>query len=129
VPKTFAERPLRQRIIALAAAYAIALASLISSFSAASVAAQAVAQPGGILCHTDVSGQSAPSTDETNNGICADCCCVGCLTLMAALPPPPAKAIAVSRPSSRNIAPLVIIVLAGGPTAKSHQSRAPPLTA
>jgi hypothetical protein len=58
--KIFAKRPLRRRIIALAAAYAIALASLISSFSVASVAAQAVAQPGGILCHTDVSGHHAP---------------------------------------------------------------------
>ena len=28
----------------------------------------------GILCHTDVSGQRAPSTDDTNNRICADRC-------------------------------------------------------
>ena len=34
VAKTFAKRPLQQRIIALAAAYAIALASLIASFGA-----------------------------------------------------------------------------------------------
>ncbi len=124
--KNIAKWTLRQRIVALAAAYAIALSSLIASFGSALAAAEATALPGGILCHTDASGQSGPSTDETNNRICADCCCVGCLTLMVAVPAPPAKAIAVLQSSSERIAPLAIIVLVGGPTAKSHQSRAPP---
>jgi hypothetical protein len=125
----FAKRPLRQRVIALIAAYAIGLSSLIASVSIARVAAEAAAQAGGILCHVNVAGQSAPSTGETNDRICADCCCVGCLTLMAAVPSPSAKVVAVPQSSSHCIALPAITVLAGGPAAKSHQSRAPPRVA
>jgi hypothetical protein len=123
-------RPLRRRIIALAAAYAIALSSLIASFGAASAAAEAAAVPGGIICHTVVDGQQAPSPAEGNGKLCIDCCCgVGCTMLMAALPPPPAAAAPLSRASSRPLAPPATAVRAGGHEANAHRSRAPPLTA
>jgi hypothetical protein len=51
---------------------------------------------------------------------------VGCLTVMAAVPSPPAKAILAPQSSSERIAPHAIIAFYGGPAAKSHQSRAPP---
>jgi hypothetical protein len=120
---------LRQRVIALIAAYAIGLSSLIASVSIARAAAEATSQAGGILCHVNVAGQSAPSTDGTNDRICADCCCVGCLTLMAGMPLPSAKVVTVQQSSSHCIALPAITVLAGGPAAKSHQSRAPPRVA
>ena len=62
--KSLAKHPLRWRVIALVAAYAIALSSLLTSSVAARAAAELVAQSGGILCHTDVAGQSAPASDE-----------------------------------------------------------------
>ncbi len=89
--KYFARRPLRRRIVALAAAYAIALSSLIASFGAASAAADAAAAPNGIICHTLVAGDEAPASGDTNSKHCIDNCCIGCLMLMAAVPPPPAK--------------------------------------
>jgi hypothetical protein len=123
-------RPLRRRIIALAAAYAIALSSLIASFGAASVAAEAAAVPGGIICHTVVDGQQAPSPAGGNSKLCIDCCCgVGCTMLMAALPPPSAAAAPLSQVSSRRLAPPAITVRASGHEANAHRSRAPPLTA
>jgi hypothetical protein len=123
------KRSLRRRVIALAAAYAIALSSLIASFGAARAAAETAAVPGGIICHTLVAGQQTPSRDEGNGRICADCCCVGCLMLMAALPPPPGNAIAVRRAAAQAIAAPAAVTLAGSREAKSHRSRAPPLTA
>jgi hypothetical protein len=126
VLKSFAKRPFRRRVIALLAAYAIALSGLIASFGAASAAATDVfANPGGILCH-NTGGQSSPSSDETNNKICADCCGVGCLMLMAALPPPPANGFAVRLTASPIVHTLTVAALAGTPSAKSHRSRAPP---
>ncbi len=126
----FGRRPLRRRIIALAAAYAIALSSLIASFGAASAAAEAAAVPGGIICHTVIDGQQAPAPAEGNGKLCIDCCCgVGCTMLMAALPTPPASAAPLSQASSDRVAPPAIAVRAGGHEANAHRSRAPPLTA
>jgi hypothetical protein len=127
VRKYLAKRTLRRRIIALAAAYAIALSSLIASFSAGRAAAEAAALPGGIICHSAVAGQPAPS-DETNSRICADCCCVGCLMLMMTAVPP-ATAVAVTQSASRISHLSAIAVVAGAPNTKSHRSRAPPLGA
>jgi hypothetical protein len=128
VRKYFARRPLRRRIVALAAAYAIALSSLIASFGAASAAAAAAA-PTGIICHTLVTGDQAPSSGDTNSKHCADNCCIGCLMLMAAVPLPPAKIIGVPLSASPSIAPPQNIVLVGGLESKDHRSRAPPLAA
>ena len=124
--KSLAKHPLRWRVIALVAAYAIALSSLLASGVAARAAAELVTQSGGILCHTDVAGQTAPASDENNNRICADSCCVGCLTLMAAASLPQARIIVLEIPPSQVVAPLAMIVVAGSASAKSHRSRAPP---
>jgi hypothetical protein len=129
----FRKRLLRKRIIGLAAAYAIALSGLIASFGGAQMAAAAAAQPG-IICHTDFAGGPAPSPDgntgkNDSSKICIDDCCVGCLMLTAALPPPPVTAVAIQRPVSERVVPPAIAVLVSGPETKSHRSRAPPLTA
>ena len=128
--KYFARRPLRRRIVALAAAYTIALSSLIASFGAASAAADAAAAPNGIICHTLVAGDEAPASGDTNSKHCIDNCCIGCLMLMAAVPPPPAKITGAPLSSaSQSIAPPQNIVLVGGLESKDHRSRAPPLAA
>jgi hypothetical protein len=59
VRHSFAKRPIGRRIIALVAAYAVALASLIASFGAAQAAAVSPADPSAIICHA-LAGQSAP---------------------------------------------------------------------
>jgi hypothetical protein len=123
-------RPLRRRIIALAAAYAIALSGLIASFGAARAAVEIAAVPGGIICHTVIDGQQNPSPAQGNGKLCIDCCCgAGCTMLMAALPPPPANAAPLSQASSDRVAPPGIAARAGGHEANAHRSRAPPLTA
>jgi len=127
VRKILAEWPLRQRVIALVAAYAIALASVISSFGLARAAADIAIQPGGVLCHSPA-GHPAPSPDEANGKICIGSCCVGCLMLMAALPPPPVTAVARPRSSGENNALLENFVLVPGADNTSHRSRAPPLS-
>jgi hypothetical protein len=131
VRKYFARRPLRRRIVALAAAYAIALSSLIATFASARAAAEAAAAPDGvIICHTVVAGSETPSpADQTNSKHCVDNCCVGCLMLMAAVPPPPAKIVRAPLSASQSIAPPQNIVLVGGLQTKDHRSRAPPLAA
>jgi hypothetical protein len=128
VRKYFARRPLRRRIVALAAAYAIALSSLIASFASASGAAEAASAPDGIIiCHTVVVGDETPSpADQTNSRHCVDNCCIGCLMLMAAVPPPPAKIVRVPLSVSQTIAPPQNIVLVGALETKDHRSRAPP---
>ena len=127
--KHFARRPLQRRIVALAAAYAIALASLIASFGAASTAAAAAAAPSGIICHTLVAGDQVPSPGDTNSKHCADNCCIGCLMLIAAMPPPPAKIIGAPLSASQTVTAPENIVLSGSLQTKDHRSRAPPLAA
>jgi len=129
VQNKLAKRPLRRRAIALAAAYAIALSSLLASFGVARAAAEAAAVPGGIICHTVIAGQQVPSPAENNGKMCADCCCVGCMMSLAAVPPAPAGAAPLRQTSSHRVVPSVIAVLTAGREAKSHRSRAPPLTA
>jgi hypothetical protein len=124
--KSLAKHPLRWRVVALVAAYAIALSSLLASGVAARAAAELVAQSGGILCHTDEAGQAAPASDKDNNRICVDCRCVGCLSLIAPVSLPQAKIIVLGPLSSQVVAPLAMVVVAGSPPAKSHRSRAPP---
>ncbi len=123
--KYFARRPLRRRIVALAAAYTIALASLIASFGAASAAAAAAA-PTGIICHTLAAGAAAPASGDTNTKHCIDNCCIGCLMLMAAVPPPPAKITGAPLSASQTVSPPQNIVLVGALQTKDHRSRAPP---
>jgi hypothetical protein len=119
---------LSRRVIALVAAYVIALSGLISSFGATQVAAEAAAQPGAVLCHSSVADQSAPIPDGTNGKICIDSCCVGCLSLTAALPPP-VTAVDVPPSCSRQVATLTSLVLVLAADTYSHRSRAPPTAA
>jgi hypothetical protein len=96
VRRSFAAPPLRQRVIALAAAYAIALAGLIASFGAAQATAEATAAGAGtgIICHSDT-GEAAPPTGshESNGAICFKSC-IGCVTSSLATIMPPAVAAA-----------------------------------
>lgn len=121
-------RPLWQRVVALTAAYAIALASLIATFGAARAAADLATTPGAVICHTVVAGDQAPVPASGQSNHCADNCCIGCLTLLAALPPTP-KIAGVPLPISQPVRPPQIIVLSAGLQTKHHRSRAPPQTA
>jgi hypothetical protein len=129
VRKYFARRPLRRRIVALAAAYAIALASRIASFGAASAAAAAAAAPNVIICHTLAAGDEAPASGDTSTKHCIDNCCIGCLMHIVAVPPPPAKIARAPLSAGQSIAPPQNIVLVGALETKDHRSRAPPLAA
>jgi hypothetical protein len=116
----------QRRITALAAAYVIALSSLFASFGAARAAAETTANPYSVICHHDLAGQSTPADDGSNGNTCIDCCCVGCLMPMAALPPPPEIAAPVVVAVAYRFAPRVRTPLHGARTAKSNRSRAPP---
>jgi hypothetical protein len=126
VGKAFAKWPLQQRIIALAAAYAIALAGLIASFAAAQAAAEAINQLDGVLCHSSAAvGQPAPPADESNSKICVESCCIGCLAMAAAVPPR-VLAAAVPHSLSQRFAPLKRFILIGSVDFNAHRSRGPP---
>lgn len=122
-------RPLWQRVVALTAAYAIALAGLVASFSVARAAAEMAAAPNVIICHAVVAGDEAPSPASDQGDHCADNCCIGCLNVLAALPPAPAKAIAAPLTASHRVMPRKSVAFIGDPHDTSHQSRAPPLPA
>jgi hypothetical protein len=128
VHKYFAKWPLRRRVVALAAAYAIALSGIIANFGAghAAAAESGTPAPGIVTCHTEIAGDPSPTDDQDNGKACADSCCIGCLMLTAALPPPSAKAAA--RPQSPGqILPLPAVAgFVSAPQSKSNQSRAPP---
>lgn len=126
--KRFAKRPIVRRIVALAAAYAIALSSLIGSFGAARAAA-ALSAPGTVICHSAIAGQQAPAGDEHNGALCDGACCIGCLMLVAALPPPPAIAVGERQSSGRALPLLAVTDFSHAPQTRSHQSRAPPIAA
>ena len=113
-------------MIALAAAYAIALSSLIVSFG---VTRAALAAPGTITCHGDAGGTSAPTGSAPDGKLCDASCCTGCLMLVAALPPPPAK-ITGARPSAGEPLTLTAVVtFRAAAYTSSHRSRAPPRAA
>jgi len=116
----------RRRIVALLAAYAVALSSLVASFGAARAAAEGTFDPLGAICHHSSAAQSDPLNDHSNGNTCIDCCCVGCLMPMAALPPPPAIAAPALHAISYRVAAVAMAALSGVRTAKSHRSRAPP---
>jgi hypothetical protein len=125
VGKTFAKRPLQRRIIALVAAYAIALASLIASFGAAQAAAEAATQPDPVICHSSAAERPAPASDESNGKICVDCC-IGCVTSVPAAVPPTASAIIVRQALFTRLEPLAPRVLIARAASSSHRSRGPP---
>ena len=121
----FAKRPLRRRIIAFAAAYAIALASLIASFGAARAAVEAINQQDGVICHGSGAERLAPVPNESSGKICVDSCCIGCLSIAAAVPSPVVTA-AVPHSLSQRPALLTRFVLAAATEFNAHRSRGPP---
>ena len=126
--KLAVSRPsLSRRIVALAAAYAIALSGLVASFGATQFAAEAVAQPG-VLCHNSIANDPATSPDGTNGKICIDDCCVGCLAMPGTLPPPTAVA-AAPQSSTERVGTLTSFTLVRTADSHYHRSRAPPTAA
>lgn len=120
-----AKLPLRRRVVALAAAYAIVLASLISSVGAARATAEAINQPDSVICHGSGAERPAPAPDESDGKICVDSCCIGCLSIAAEVPPPVVTA-AVPHSLSQRLALLTRFVLAAGTDFNAHRSRGPP---
>jgi hypothetical protein len=93
---TLVKRPFRQRVVALAAAYAIALAGLIASFDTAQAVADATAQPDVVICHNSPADEPAPGPQDSNGNLCIKSC-VGCITSLAmAIPPTPRSALATA---------------------------------
>jgi hypothetical protein len=123
-PAVLRRRSLSRRVIALATAYAIALSGLIASFGAAQVAAEAFAQPGGVLCHNTAAEQPA-SHDGTQGKVCVDDCCLGCLAMPGALPPPP-TVVAHLQSGTVRVATLTSFTLVRKADSHYHRSRAPP---
>jgi len=125
--KYFAKWPLRRRLVALAAAYAIALSGIIANFGVGRAAAAEAGASATVTCHTEIAGDPSPTGGADNGKPCGESCCVGCLTPMATLPPPLAKASGAPQ-SARQILPARAVAgLALRPQTKSHQSRAPPV--
>jgi hypothetical protein len=127
VYKYFAKWPLRRRVVALAAAYAIALSGIIANFGAGRTAAADSGVNGAVTCHTEIAGDLTPSGGQDDGKACADLCCTGCLMLMAALPPPPAKAVGAPQSPGQILPMRAAAGSVFSPETKSHQSRAPPL--
>jgi hypothetical protein len=123
------KRPVGRRIVALVAAYAVVLSSLLVSFGGARVAAAAIAGLDGIICHSVPAGSPSPLGDKDTGKIAIDCCSIGCLMLVAGLPPAPAKASGLPQTAGQRLEPLPTAVLGVGRALKSHRSRAPPPTA
>jgi hypothetical protein len=128
VRRSFPRRLLARRIVALATAYALALSGLIGGFATARAAAAAPAGPGVITCHTD-SASGLPPAGESGGKPCVDDCCIGCLMLLAALPPPPDIAAGRLHSSAQKLALPTGTGFARTQRTRSHQSRGPPQSA
>ena len=123
--RTFAGRPLRQRVIALVAAYAIALASLIASFGAAQAAFQAVDGATGIICHSDAAeGAPATGSHENDGTICFKC--IRCMTSLATVIAPTVAAAGPSPASFKRLDLPALSVRLAGAKSNAHRSRGPP---
>jgi hypothetical protein len=124
VHERFAKRPLLRRIIALGAAYAIALSSLIASFSAVRAAVADTTSSDIVICQPTFLGHTTPTSLPAGFDSC-----VGCLVLLAAVPPPPTTAIALEQSPGQLLALPIILDLSSRSQTKSHRSRAPPQSA
>ena len=92
--RSFATRPLRQRVIALVAAYAIAFAGVIASFVAAQAAVEAATLAHTIICHSSVTEKPALPSGNPDGKISVDCC-FGCVTSLGVAVPPTATTVIV----------------------------------
>lgn len=116
-------------MIALVAAYALALGGLLASWAAGGAAALAATGSATVICHSDAAGGPAPSPNDDSGHVCIDSCCVGCVLLTAALPPPPLKVVGAPQSTARVFGPTPAVAVTAGSFTRSHQSRAPPLRA
>lgn len=124
--RRFSGWPLARAVIALVAAYAIALSSLMVSFGAARAA---IPGPGTITCHSEAGRATEPAGGDHDGRLCDASCCIGCLMLMAAVPPPPVEVAKAPRSSRRPLALVVATTFGTLAHTISHQSRAPPQSA
>ena len=125
MPTAFAKRPLRQRIVALVAAYAIAFAGLIASFVAAQTAAEAAAQPDVIICHISLGADPAPASQDSNGNLCIKSC-VGCITSLAMAIPPTVSATRMPQSASKRVDLPVGLVRLDSAKTNAHRARGPP---
>jgi hypothetical protein len=125
VRRTFATRPLRQRIIALVAAYAIAFAGLIASFVAAQAAAETAAQPDVVICHSGLGENPAPASQDNNGNLCIKSC-VGCITSLAMAIAPTVSAARLPQSAITRLDLPTRVVGIAGAKANAHRSRGPP---
>ena len=125
MPTAFAKRPLRQRIVALVAAYAIAFAGLIASFVAAQTAAEAAAQPDVIICHGSLGADPAPASQDSNGNLCIKSC-VACITSLAMAIPPTVSATRMPQSASKRVNLPVHLVRLDSAKANAHRARGPP---
>ena len=123
--RIFAKRPLRQRIVALVAAYAIAFAGLVASFVAAQAAAGAAAQPDVIICHSGLGDDPAPASPDNNRNLCIKSC-VGCIVSLAIAVPPTVSAAWLPRSAMKRLDPPVRLVRLDSAKANAHRARGPP---
>jgi len=126
VRKRFDSSPMLRRFIAIAAAYAIALSSLIATFNAVRIAAAAADPLTGVICERTQLGNPVPGGDQADLGKSGS---LGCLIQLAAVPPPPTRSITVEHLAGELLAPPAVIEFRSSPQTKSHQSRAPPQSA
>jgi hypothetical protein len=121
---TLTKRPLRQRVVALAAAYAIALAGLISSLGTAAALAEATTQADVVICHSSLADKPGPAPQDSNRNLCIKSC-VGCITSLAMAIPPTASA-ALPQSVIRQLDLPARVVRVGGAKFNAHRSRGPP---
>ena len=126
VRRSFATRPLRQRVIALVAAYAIAFAGVIASFVAAQAAVEAATLAHTIICHSSVTEKPALPSGNPDGKISVDCC-FGCVTSLGVAVPPTATTVIVPQVLVKELDPLAHFVRVFGTNSNAHRSRGPPL--
>jgi hypothetical protein len=125
VRMTVTKRPLRQRVVALAAAYAIALAGLIASFDTAQAVAEATAQPDVVICHSGLADEPAPGPQDSNGNFCIKFC-VGCITSLAMAIPPTVSSDRLPQSAIKRLDLPAPVVRVGGAKFSAHRSRGPP---
>jgi hypothetical protein len=116
---------LRRRVIALAAAYVIALSSVIASFVAAQAAAETAAQPDVVICHSSLGEQPARGSQDGNGNLCIKSC-VGCITSLAMAIPPTVSADRIPQSAFKRLDLPARVVRIAGAKFNAHRSRGPP---
>jgi hypothetical protein len=124
--RSLRQRPMRQRIIALVAAYAIALASLISGFGAAQAAAEAADGGNSVICHSNAAQPGPATGSEDGNGTICFKSCIGCLMSLATVIPPAVAAAGPPQLAFKHLDLPALSVRVAGTKSKAHRSRGPP---